>query len=98
MNAMLQPQFHFKIHRATLTKYFDREAETLPRERLEALQLKRLGASLENAWENVALHREQSHAQIRVHDHRRAAIIALDEAADPDDDIAVVRDRIHRIA
>ena len=62
MNAMLQPQFHFKIHRATLSRYFDRETETLPRERLEALQLKRLRASVENAWENVAPHRERLRA------------------------------------
>src|SRR5262245_23858458 len=59
---MLQPQFHFKIHRGTLARYFDREAETLPRERLEALQFKRLLASVENAWENVALHRERLRA------------------------------------
>jgi phenylacetate-CoA ligase len=59
---MLQPQFHFKIHRATLTRYFDREAETLPRERLEPLQLRRLSASLANAWENVAVHRERLRA------------------------------------
>jgi phenylacetate-CoA ligase len=59
---MLQPQFHFKIHRATLSRYFDRETETLPRERLEALQLKRLRASVENAWENVAPHRERLRA------------------------------------
>jgi phenylacetate-CoA ligase len=59
---MLQPQFHFKIHRATLARYFDREAETLPRERLEPLQLRRLSASLANAWENVAVHRERLRA------------------------------------
>jgi len=62
VNAMLQPQFHFKIHRGTLARYFDREAETLPRERLETLQLKRLRASVENAWENIALHRERLRA------------------------------------
>jgi phenylacetate-CoA ligase len=62
VNAMLQPQFHFKIHRATLARYFDRETETLPRERLEALQLERLRASVENAWENVAPHRERLRA------------------------------------
>ena len=33
------------------------EMETLPRERLEALQLERLRATLKNAWEHVPLHR-----------------------------------------
>jgi phenylacetate-CoA ligase len=59
---MLQPQFHFKVHRATLTRYFDRDVETLPRERLEPMQLRRLRASLANAWENVAVHRERLRA------------------------------------
>jgi len=62
VNALLQPQFQSKIHRATLARCFEREAETLPRERLERLQLKRLRASLENAWENVPLHRSRMRA------------------------------------
>ena len=37
--------------------YFDREAEVMPRERLAALQLQRLRATLQNAYDNVALHR-----------------------------------------
>jgi phenylacetate-CoA ligase len=37
--------------------YFDREAETMPRERLAALQLDRLRTTLRNAYDNVPLHR-----------------------------------------
>ena len=38
---------------------YDRAAETMPRERLAALQLKRLKATVKNAYENVALHRKR---------------------------------------
>jgi glycosyltransferase involved in cell wall biosynthesis len=69
VNALLQPQFQSRIHRATLARCFEREAETLPRERLERLQLKRLRASLENAWENVPLHRSRMVDQARAFGH-----------------------------
>jgi len=41
---------------------FEPEAETLPRERLRQLQLRRLRATLRNAWENVPLHRKRMRA------------------------------------
>ncbi len=62
MNAMLQPRFAPKVHHRTRTArrfFFDREAETMPREALERLQLKRLRATLKNAWDNVPLHRSR---------------------------------------
>jgi phenylacetate-CoA ligase len=62
MSAMLQTRFQSKIHHRTRPWYFDREAETLPRERLERLQLKRLRATLKNAFDNVALHRSRMQA------------------------------------
>ncbi|HET9730914.1 MAG TPA: phenylacetate--CoA ligase [Acidimicrobiia bacterium] len=37
--------------------YFEREVETLPRERLTTLQLERLRATVKNAYEHVPLHR-----------------------------------------
>ncbi|MGD9952119.1 MAG: phenylacetate--CoA ligase family protein [Burkholderiales bacterium] len=42
--------------------YFDREAETLSREALAKLQLKRLRATLKNAYDNVPLHRSRMKA------------------------------------
>jgi len=42
--------------------YFDRAAETMPREELERLQLKRLRAMLKNAYTNVPLHRRRMDA------------------------------------
>jgi phenylacetate-CoA ligase len=39
--------------------YFDRAAETMPREQLAALQFKRLRATLHNAWDHVPLHRQR---------------------------------------
>jgi len=41
---------------------FDPEVETMPRERLAALQLRRLRRTLANAYDNVALHRERMQA------------------------------------
>ena len=71
MNAMLQPRFQSKVHHRARAWFFDREAETLPRERLERLQLKRLRATLKNACDNVALHRERMQAAgIRPRDVR----------------------------
>ena len=64
MTAVLQPRYATKVHRhAPRKRYFDREAETLPREELHKLQLKRLKASLKDACENVPLHRERLRAR-----------------------------------
>ncbi|HEX6266340.1 MAG TPA: phenylacetate--CoA ligase, partial [Burkholderiales bacterium] len=59
---MLQTRFQSRVHHRPRARFFDREAETLPRERLERLQLKRLRASLKDAYENVALHRRRMDA------------------------------------
>ena len=48
MSAMLQTRFQSKVHHRARPWYFDREAETLPRERLERLQLKRLRKLLDD--------------------------------------------------
>jgi phenylacetate-CoA ligase len=39
--------------------YFDRSAETMPREALAELQFERLRKTLRNAWDNVELHRRR---------------------------------------
>jgi phenylacetate-CoA ligase len=75
MTAMLQPRYAAKVHehaRAPRRRYFfDREAETMPREKLERLQLKRLRASVKAAYEKVALHRERMRAlRLRPQDIR----------------------------
>src|SRR3970282_135351 len=73
MTAMLQPRCAAKghTHAPRRRHYFDREAETLPREALARLQLKRLRASLKNACENVPLHRERMRARkLRPQDMR----------------------------
>jgi phenylacetate-CoA ligase len=67
MTALLQPRFASRIHRPAQPArrgryFFQREAETLPREKLERLQLQRLRATLKNAWENVPLHRSRMQA------------------------------------
>ena len=41
---------------------FEPEAETMPRERLRQLQLRRLRATLRNAWDNVPVHRKRMRA------------------------------------
>ena len=43
--------------RASARYYFQRDVETLPREKLAALQLERLRATVANAYEHVPLHR-----------------------------------------
>ncbi|MCU0803972.1 MAG: phenylacetate--CoA ligase [Burkholderiales bacterium] len=54
---------HAPARRSRARRYFfDRAAETLPREELEQLQLKRLRASLRNAYDNVPLHRQRMDA------------------------------------
>ncbi len=65
MNAMLQPRYAPKVHtpaRAARAFFFDREAETLPRPALEKLQLRRLRATVKEAYENVGLHRQRMNA------------------------------------
>ncbi len=65
MTAMLQPRFASRVHartRGARRWYFEREAETLPRERLARLQLRRLRASLKNAYLHVPLHRSRMDA------------------------------------
>jgi hypothetical protein len=68
MTAMLQPRFAERVHarrKAARRWYYERDAETLPRERLEWLQLRRLRATLKNACENVPLHQRRM-AQVGV--------------------------------
>ena len=60
MNAMLQPRFAGKVHhaaRAPRRFFFDRDAELMPRSALEKLQLRRLRATLKEAYARVPLHR-----------------------------------------
>jgi phenylacetate-CoA ligase len=78
MNAMLQSRFESRVHRRNARRwYFDRQAETMPRETLERLQLRRLRAMLKNAWDNVPLHRSRMQAAgVRPRDVRRLADVA----------------------
>ena len=78
MNAMLQPQFRPAVHHHRAPDaYFDAAAETLPRERLEALQLRRLRVTLENAYANVPVHRARMDAAgVQPQDIRSAADVA----------------------
>ncbi|MGE5129410.1 MAG: phenylacetate--CoA ligase family protein [Sphingomonadaceae bacterium] len=69
MTAMLQPRYSRVHHRSrakragkAATFYFQREAETMPREELVRLQLRRLRAMLKNAYQNVRLHRSRMNA------------------------------------
>ena len=62
MNAMLQPRFQSKVRPRARAWYYERDAETLPRERLERLQLRRLRATLKNAFDFVPLHRKRMQA------------------------------------
>jgi phenylacetate-CoA ligase len=58
MTAMLQPRYAAKVHsHAPRAAFFDKAAETMTRGALEKLQLRRLRATLKEAYENVALHR-----------------------------------------
>ncbi|MDX1374610.1 MAG: phenylacetate--CoA ligase [Burkholderiales bacterium] len=75
MTPVLQPRYAGLHHRAPARRgarfYFERAAETLPREALEKLQLRRLRASLKNAWTRVPLHRKRMKAAgIRPEDVR----------------------------
>jgi phenylacetate-CoA ligase len=62
MSALLQSRYQSKVHSGPVPSYFEREAETLPRERLERLQLMRLRRMLKNACDNVPLHRSRMRA------------------------------------
>jgi len=66
MTPVLQSRYARLHHRAPAKRgarfYFDRAAETLPREALVKLPLRRLRASLKNAWEHVPLHRQRMKA------------------------------------
>jgi len=57
---------HHRAARARRTRgaryYFERKAETMPREDLTKLQLKRLRATLANAYKHVPLHRQRLEA------------------------------------
>ena len=81
MTPVLQTRYA-KLHRRAPAKraarfFFEREAETLPREALVKLQLRRLRASLKNAWANVPLHRQRMKAaRVNPEDIR-----SLDDAA-----------------
>ena len=69
MTAMLQARYAARVHQRK--QYFDRAAETMPREELRRLQLKRLRATLKDACENVPLHRERMTAlKVRPQDIR----------------------------
>jgi phenylacetate-CoA ligase len=48
-----------RVARAGVAGYRDAAIETMPRERLMALQLERLRVTVANAWSNVPLHRER---------------------------------------
>ena len=81
MNALLQPRYAGRIHthRARSPKraagfFFEREAETMPREALEALQLRRLRATAKLAYDNVPLHaKRMNEARIAPRDLRSLA-------------------------
>ena len=74
MTAVLQPRYAAKVHEHApepRRRYFDREAETMPREELERLQLKRLRSSLKDTYDKVALHRDRMKAlKVRPQDIR----------------------------
>jgi phenylacetate-CoA ligase len=75
MTAVLQPRYAAKVHehaRAPRRRFFfEREAETLSRDALAKLQLKRLRETLRNAYDKVPLHRERMRAlEIRPQDIR----------------------------
>lgn len=66
MTPVLQPRYA-RVHRRAPVRrgarfYFERAAETLPREAMVKLQLRRLRASLKNARDHVALHRTRMQA------------------------------------
>ena len=81
MTPVLQSRYARVHHRAAARRgarfYFEREAETMPRDALAKLQLRRLRASLKNAWDHVPLHRQRMKAaRVRPEDIRRLADVA----------------------
>jgi len=65
MTAVLQARYAPKIHthpRTSRAFFFDRAAETMPRGALQKLQLRRLRATVKEAYDNVALHRGRMEA------------------------------------
>jgi phenylacetate-CoA ligase len=56
MGATTMAEVGIRIH-ARSRYYFQRELETMPRDKLAALQLERLRATVTNAYENVPMHR-----------------------------------------
>ena len=72
MTAMPQARQSTRVRsRGAQSFFFDKTAETLPREKLEALQLRRLRATLTAAYEHVALHRTRMDvARIKPRDVR----------------------------
>ena len=64
MNALLQARYASRVHIHPCRPHgarfwFDRAAETMPRAKLAALQLRRLCQTVKNAYENVPLHRKR---------------------------------------
>jgi len=66
MTPVLQSRYARLHHRAPARRgarfFFEHAAETLPREALAKLQLRRLRTSLKNAWQQVPLHRQRMKA------------------------------------
>jgi phenylacetate-CoA ligase len=82
MTPVLQSRYARLHHRAPAKRgarfHFERAAETLSREALEKLQLRRLRASLKNAWANVPLHRQRMKAaRVKPEDIRSLVDVAL---------------------
>jgi phenylacetate-CoA ligase len=81
MTPVLQSRYA-RLHRRAPTRrgarfYFERGAETLPREAMVKLQLRRLRASLRNAWEHVPLHRRRMQtARVKPDDIRSLEDVA----------------------
>jgi phenylacetate-CoA ligase len=81
MTPVLQSRYARLHHRAPAKRgarfYFERGAETLPREAMVKLQLRRLRASLRNAWEHVPLHRRRMQsARVKPEDIRSLEDVA----------------------
>jgi phenylacetate-CoA ligase len=75
MSAVLQARFAARVHRAHY--YFDRAAETLPREEIHRLQAQRLRTTLANAYAHVPLHRARmDRLGLRPEDVRSIAELA----------------------
>ncbi len=66
MTAMLQAEYEQTVHhprrRSARRAYFERDAETMPRQALAELQLERLKATIRNAYAKVPLHHRRMRA------------------------------------